>query len=990
MHKLLQRQLKKALRRSDSDTPDMDYLLELVSASYEEADKERRSTSHAAELMEQELTSLHATAIRQAREYFETVLNQLGEGVLFLSRQNQIVGMNTIAEQLLGKEQQQLQGQSVHSLFSPFPEWDADTPESQTTESHLVHSGLPVELVRGDLRNASRQEWLLIFRDISERQQAREDLIASEQMFRDFAEASSDWFWETDEQHRIIRLTGFSSRAAHIQKDELLGRSRMELMKHAPKEVFEQHIQDLNAHRPFRDLEYELEMPNSTSLVSINGKPIFSPEGEFMGYRGCARDITEQRKTDESLQKIESQLRTAISSTNEGIALFDANDQLVLFNDRAKALYSSISDIVQLGCHYNDMAHALIERGAFKLDMDAQRWLEHQTNRETRFSTKHNIVRTCNDRYIRAMEYPTPEGGTVGIYSDVTETILLENSLRTEKERAEQASQAKSEFLANMSHEIRTPMNAIIGLSHLALQDHQLTSDQREYLEKIHHSSNHLLGILNDILDFSKIEAGKLTLHQHSFDFNHLVQQISTFIQPACKEKLLDFYWDIGPDIPKRLGGDLLRLGQVLTNLAGNAVKFTQQGAVTIRIRSQNPNQDKRISSTAQIEQSSALREQQDQTQQVQENNRLQLKIEVIDAGIGIAQEQQQQLFAPFTQADASITRHYGGTGLGLAISHQLIELMGGSLKLQSRPGRGSCFSFSIPLSIKSTHNFCHYPALNNLQVLQLDKNALAQNGLEKLFRRYNGELTVSDQLPTTSPDRRPTQDYLLVNWEQLSTTELHQLKQYLELWQIPVLIYSYQDKHQIEQQLPNSAIAKILNKPLNPVELCKQLFPEHQQSTVQTLPNHNTSPLKGCRVLLVEDNTINQMVAGRFLQKIGMPFDLAENGQQALEQLQQQHYDIVLMDLQMPIMDGLTTTAKIRQQEHWQQLPIIAMTANAMQGDKERCIEAGMNDYIAKPIDFAQLEQKLEHWLPQPFSSSEAVLQPQLNATVPESLFNT
>ncbi|MAC46518.1 MAG: hypothetical protein CMI12_06660, partial [Oceanospirillum sp.] len=598
---------------------------------------------------------------------------------------------------------------------------------------------------------------------------------------------------------------------------------------------------------------------------------------------------------------------------------------------------------------------------------------EHQTNRETRFSTKYNIVRTHDDRYIRAMEYPTPEGGTVGIYSDVTDTIQLENNLRAEKEKAEQASQAKSEFLANMSHEIRTPMNAIIGLSHLALQDPQLSADQREYLDKIHHSSNHLLGLLNDILDFSKIEAGKLALHQHGFNFNQLVQQVSTFVQPACKEKLLDFYWDIGPDIPKRLGGDLLRLGQVLTNLAGNAVKFTHQGSVTIRIRALSQNALALYTET-ETSHNTLAPEEQHQTAASQHNGpetnslgQMLLKIEVIDTGIGIDPEQQQQLFAPFTQADSSITRHYGGTGLGLAISRQLIELMGGQLKLQSRQDRGSCFSFSLPLTIKSRHSFCHYPALENVRLLQLEQSPLAQAGLEKLLRHYQGSLHTIDSLSYTPGSPSPEQDYLLVNWEQLSSTDLHHLKQCLEQWQLPTLIYSYQNKTTIQAQLPANAPIKVLSKPLTPVELCTQLTStaEPDKAKAGSCPPQADDTQQNCRILLVEDNSINQMVAGRFLQKIGMPFDLAENGQQAIEQLQQRHYDVVLMDLQMPIMDGLTATRQIRQQAQWQQLPIIAMTANAMQGDQERCLESGMSDYIAKPIDFGELQHKLELWLP-------------------------
>ncbi len=801
----------------------------------------------------------------------------------------------------------------------------------------------------------------LISARYTEADQIEQRLLDSEQMFRDFAESSSDWFWETDPQHRVTHLVGFSPRAHHIRQDELLGRSRMELMKHAPKDVFEQHIQDLNAHRPFRDLEYQLEMTTGSSLVSINGKPMFSPDGEFLGYRGSARDITEQRKTGESLQQIESQLRTAIGSMNEGISLFDANDQLILFNDRAKELYSSISDVIQLGCSYNEMAHALIERGAFKLDMAAERWLAHQTNRDKRFNSQQNIVRTCNDRYIRALEYPTPEGGTVGIYSDVTETIQLENNLRTEKERAEKASQAKSEFLANMSHEIRTPMNAIIGLCYLALQDESLSVDQKEYLEKIHHSSNHLLGILNDILDFSKIEAGKLTIQQHSFDLSQLIQQVSTLVQPIIKSKQLELCWDLTPDTPAKFEGDLLRIGQVLTNLAGNAVKFTHQGAITIRIRVQTV-PDTLPSESLPSEAHSPINKPSDKNT-AQDS---QLKIDVIDTGIGIDDEQQQQLFAAFTQADTTTTRDYGGTGLGLAISRQLIQLMGGRLTLQSRPGRGSCFSFSVPIKSHNKEYLCHTEGLEHLKVKHLERTLTSQTSLYKLFNTCQGQVQILDNMEQMHSHANETEtDLLLINWEHLTENEQTLLPKWLEQWQISTLIYSHQDKQLLKTDFPTSIPLAVLEKPIDPASLCsqlQQLLNKNKPSIQKQAPT--PEPMQGYQVLLVEDNPVNQMVAGRFLQKTGLHYDVAENGQKALDKLDEKSYDLVLMDLQMPVMDGLTTTQNIRLQSEYHALPIIAMTANAMQGDRERCLEAGMNDYLAKPIDFNELKQKLEFWL--------------------------
>lgn len=833
MHKLLQRQLAKAIRRSGTDQPDMDYLLQLISDSYSEADKEHRLAGRAAKLMEEELISLHRERIDQARQYFETVLSRVGDGVLFLDNKLRIQNGNRQAEILLDHPLELLQQHTLNELFTQAPDLD-----QRQLETRIIHNNTPVELVLSQLNYNNQQESLLIIRDISERVAVQDKLRQSKSMFRDFAESSSDWFWETDSKHRLTSITGFTPVLKRLDRDNMIGRSRMELMRNAPPDLFEQHIDDLNAHRPFRDLEYELESNDDPIFVSVSGKPRFDNKGNFIGYRGTARDITELRKTDAYLAQIENRLSTAISSINEGIALFDQDDQLVLFNERTKELYPEIADKIELGVSYSDLIQALVKNKALILPSDPETWLKYQSDKETRYTVRINTVQTSDGRYIKALEYPTPDGGTVGIYSDVTDTQRLQEQLRAEKERAEFANQAKSEFLANMSHEIRTPMNAIIGLSHLALLSAELSGEQKEYLDKIHYASKQLLGILNDILDFSKIEAGKLSIEPQHFELSELIKHTDTLLKPLLMDRPIEYQWQIPPETPKHYFGDLLRINQILANLTSNAVKFTEQGRILITLSCQS------------AEGSAPEPIPSDIAQAYPDATGIILSISVDDTGIGISREKQAQLFTAFTQADASITRQFGGTGLGLAISKRLCEMMQGDLTVNSNPGVGSCFTATLKLWALSTQRYSDSPPKPELTALN----------------------TLKQPLPTQS----------------------------------------------------------------------------------------NTE----AQVLLVEDNSINQMVAGRFLKKIGIQFELAENGEQALEMIRQTNYQLILMDLQMPVMDGLTATNKIREELGLNELPIIAMTANAMQGDRERCLEAGMSDYLSKPIDFAALREKLEHWL--------------------------
>ena len=522
--------------------------------------------------------------------------------------------------------------------------------------------------------------------------------------------------------------------------------------------------------------------------------------------------------------------------------------------------------------------------------------------------------------------------------------------LASAKEAAEAATRAKSEFLANMSHEIRTPMNAIIGMSHLGLMANP-DPKQRDYLGKIQASANSLLGIISDILDFSKIEAGKLAMDTREFLLEEVLGQVTLLTGAKATEKHLDFMLDLAPDLPPSLVGDPLRLAQVLTNLCSNAVKFTEHGEVVVTTRVETLGVDQVI-----------------------------LKFSVRDTGMGMTAEQIGKLFQPFSQVDSSSTRKFSGTGLGLAICSRLVAMMDGVIGVASEPGKGSVFSFTAAFGIGrtlSTRKLVLAPRLKDLRVLAIDDSPNAREILGGIIHAFGFKASLASSAEEALAILAwETFDLILMDWRLPGTdglTAARKIRAERKGVDAPriILVTAYGDE-ELRKEAVASGLDGFLSKPVTPSTLFDAIVNvfSQKEGPAEAPAHPDDDPawiigrLAGMKLLLVEDNDFNQQVASELLTLAGADLTLAEDGAMALALVAQGTFDAILMDLQMPIMDGYEATRRIRAQPALASTPVIAMTAHALVEEKGKCLAAGMSDYVSKPIDPRKLVRVLEPWL--------------------------
>ena len=527
-------------------------------------------------------------------------------------------------------------------------------------------------------------------------------------------------------------------------------------------------------------------------------------------------------------------------------------------------------------------------------------------------------------------------------------------ALKAARDEALDSAALKAQFLANMSHEIRTPLNGVVGMTSLLL-DTGIRADQREYTETIRRCSETLLHLVNDILDFSKIEAGKLDFEQVPFDPGDVVNDVVELLAEKAQTQGLELVCDLAPDLPGLVRGDPGRVRQVLTNLVGNAVKFTRAGEVVVRAF----------------------------TVDAPDPTRVHIAFEVEDTGVGIAPEAQARLFAAFVQADGSVTRRFGGTGLGLSISDGLARAMGGHIRVRSEPGVGSRFRMTVPFQLAAQLDVDRLPAqksswMSGARVLCVDDNATCRTVIERQLMGWGLRPTLAatggealEALRTAAASDEPFQA-LLVDWhlgdmDAVDFVALVQREAALE--KIPVIVLA---GYRFSGRIELNVLAQIdvwLRKPARPSQLLDALatalgFPAHEDTRTPTPAPAPGDEVKG-RVLVVEDNAVNQQVAVRLLEKFGYRADVAGNGREALAALAMADYDAMLLDCQMPVMDGFETARAIRSSSStFREMPIIAMTANVMSEDRERCLEAGMDDFVGKPVRPNQLVEILNRWI--------------------------
>ena len=928
---------------------------------------------------------IHAEeALRDSEQRYRAVVESTTNGICIADPDENLVFVNHGFAKMLGYTTDELLGKNLSQLMredeylklrkqtelrkkGEHSDYETVLLHKDGTVRYVMISAAPLTEADGTFKGS-----MGIFTDITAQKIAVEALKESEQRYRAVVETTSSGIVISDQNKTLTFVNSGFAKMLGYTTEELIGKNLMEIT--FPDEYNKFKDQSLKRkkveHAHFETVFKHKNGKRINGLVAAS--PLYDAKNNFTSTLAIITDITDRKQMEEALEHERNLLHLLMDNIPDAIYFKDKNGCFTKIN-KAQAQNLGIDDPKDaIGKHDRDFFTADHTAVASKDEMELMRTGKPIINKIERVSRPDGWK-----MWVLATKVPIRDAdgkitGLIGISRDVTEMKKIQEELELKNKeldkalaKAEAATQAKSEFLANMSHEIRTPLNAVIGMTGLLL-DTNLTAEQQEYVETIRSGGDALLAVINDILDFSKIEAGKIDLEHVPFDLQECVEECLDFQASKALQKGLDLAYLLEPGTPINIIGDVTRLRQILTNLLSNAVKFTESGEIIVSIKS------KKLS-----------------------NKKYEFEFAVKDTGIGIPKERMDRLFKSFSQVDSSTTRKYGGTGLGLIISKRLAEMMGGKMWVKSEVGVGTTFYFTIQAELarakrkKIVNGSIH--KLNGKKILIVDDNQTNQKILLMQTKIWGiiGKATGSPKEALQWIKGGEQFDCAILDMqmpEMDGLTLARQIRKYYSADKLPLIMLTSLGKKIDKEIVEEIKFINYITKPIKQSQLfniLSEIFNEKEIKIERKGDDFTIDSKMGekfpLRILIAEDNIVNQKVALRILEKMGYRADVACNGLEAIEAIERQKYDVVLMDVQMPEMDGLEASRIITTRWKKEQRPkIIAMTAAAMKGDEEKCFDAGMDDYVTKPINIEELMAALKRCKPKKYREQPSTKQPR------------